>query len=135
MTMEEKKSLARELLLLRGIVPAGRPKEGEKRPLSLKDVREMTGLDERQVLQEQKKIKEKTELPKNVTVREKPQKLVEERIEKYGLSYGKKAEVDKTFAKTTSEAIAEKITWILEDIEKGDRLDLVVRFLITRKDE
>jgi ParB-like chromosome segregation protein Spo0J len=135
LTMEEKKSLARELLLLRGIVPAGRPKEGEIRPLTLKDIREKTGLSEKEV----KKIrsdanKEKEELPKTVT-KEKKNRFIEERIEKYGLSWGKKVEVDKTFAKITAESIEEKIRWILEDLNKGDRLDLAVHFVINRKEE
>ena len=123
LTKEEIISLLRKLELLNGKRKAGRPPKEEKRVPRIKEILKP---EEKEEIIETKPREEKEYKPK-------PKPEIVKTVDRYGLSIGKRTNVDETFAVETTKVIKEKIEWFMEnELSKGDRLDIDVVYVLTQ---
>lgn len=124
LTKEETTSLLRKLELLNGKRKAGRPTKEEKKVPRIKEI----------LKPEEKEVMETKPIEEKEIVEYKPKSKPEivKVVDRYGLSIGKRFNIEKSFAQETSEAIWDKIDWFMEnELSKGDRLDVEVVYVTT----
>lgn len=123
LTKEDIVSMLRKLELLNGKRKAGRPTKDEKKVPRIKEILKPEEGEKETI--ETKPKEEKEYKPK-------PKPEIVKTVDRYGLSIGKRTNIDETFSEDTSAMIRGKIDWFMDnDLNKGDRLDVEVIYVTT----